>query len=123
MNGSILNHTLIKAADLPHESVGCDAPPLFPTSAPFLCLVSYGLVEVGRLASARNPSPFLPRMTPAPLRPTPNYLDASPSTDGDPLLERSELAGAREDTREARGVMEVPESVGGLEDEGAIDVT
>jgi hypothetical protein len=80
-------------------------------------------VEVGRLASAHNPSPFLLRVTPEPLRATANYLDASPSTGGDPLLERSELAGAREDTGATRGEMEVPESVGGLEDEGAIDVT
>ena len=45
--------------------------------------------------------------------PLSNCLDASPKTGRDRLPEPSELAGA--------GGMDVPESVGGLEDEGAID--
>ena len=55
-----------------------------------------------------------PFVTPAPHRAASNCLDAVPSTGHDRLPEPSELAGA--------GVIEVPDSVGGLEDEGVVDV-
>ena len=53
-------------------------------------------------------------------RTTEGRLEASPSTGRDRLTGPSELAGARKIA--GAGIMEVPESVGGMEDEGAIDV-
>ena len=41
-NWGIFDHTLIKAARLPREFVGGDAPPLLPLLPPLLCLVSHG---------------------------------------------------------------------------------
>ena len=58
-------------------------------------------------------------MTPAPLRVASNCLDTSPNAGRDRLPEPSELAGAREGA--GAGIMEVRESVGGVEDEGAVD--
>jgi len=71
--------------------------------------------------SAARSRLWLPFVTPAPLRAASNCLDASPSTGRDRLPEPSELAGAREGA--GAGVMDVAESVGGLEDEGAVDAT
>ena len=54
----IFNHTLIKAAHLPHESVGGSDPPLFlPLPLPLSHPPCPGLVEVGGIASedARAP--------------------------------------------------------------------
>ena len=58
-------------------------------------------------------------MTPAPLKAASNCLDASPSTGRDRLPGPSELAGAMEGA--GAGVMEAQESVGGFEDEDAVD--
>jgi hypothetical protein len=54
------------------------------------------------------------------LSPVAVFRDASPSMGRDRLPELSGLADARKG--EGAGIMKVPESVGGLEDEGAIDV-
>jgi len=59
-------------------------------------------------------------VTPAPLKPASNCLDASPCTGRDRLPEPSELAGAREGA--GAGLMEVPESLRALGDQGAVDV-
>ena len=57
---------------------------------------------------------------PTPVRAASNCLDASPNTGRNRLPEPSELADAREGA--GAGVMEVPESVGGLGDERPVDV-
>jgi len=62
-------------------------------------------------------SPFV---TPAPHRAASNCLDAILSTSRDRLPEPSELAGARKGA--GAGVIEVPDSARGLEDEGVVDV-
>jgi len=57
---------------------------------------------------------------PTPVRVASNCLDASPNTGRNRLPEPSELEYAREGA--GTGAMEVPESVGGLGDEGPVDV-
>ena len=95
-NWGIFDHTLIKAAHLPHEFVGGDAPPLFPllvlssASYPMDATRGGGQASVGSLSfsfSAARSHLLRPFVTLAPLRATPNCLDASPSTGRDRLSE------------------------------------
>ena len=86
-------------------------PPSFAESFSFfLLLLLFGCA----------PPPVAAFRDPAPHRATSNCLDASTSTGLDCLPEPSGLVGAREGA--GADVIEVPESVGGLEDEGAVDV-
>ena len=70
-------------------------------------------------SAARSPQ-LPPFVTPALLRPPQTASMRLPSTCHDRLPERSEFAGIREGA--GTPVMEKPESVGGLRDEGAVDV-
>ena len=86
-NWGIFDHTLIKAAHLPHEFVGGDAPSLFPLLV--LSSASYptgmdatrggGQASVGSLSfsfSAARSRLLRPFVTLAPLRATPNCLES-----------------------------------------------
>ena len=93
------------------RSPSCSRPPSSSEK------VLSGLLSLLFLCTLPQLPPFV---TPTLLRATSNCLDATPSMCHDRLPELSEFAGAMEGGGAA--VMEVPESVGGLEDEGAVNV-
>jgi len=107
------------AADPPYGRASFRPPtPTLPLRARGTISFSFSFSSFSFSAGCdRLLSPFV---APAPLRAASYCLDTSPSTGRDRLPELSEPAGARGDA--GTGVIEVPESVGVLEDEGAVDV-
>ena len=97
---------------LPPPSLFELEPPSFAGSLSFSFSFSFSFSA----ARSRLLPPFV---TPAPLRAASNRLEASPSTGRGRLPGLSELAGAMEGA--GAGVIEAPVSVGGFEDEGAVD--